>query len=85
MTDIACKGAALLCDVVWVSVRMLLAWPVAVARCAALDAGVWQPPAAGCTFYEGDVRHIRTRPLRHEFRSPAWTNTAFLEQSRVLP
>ena len=68
MADVACKGAALLCDVVWVSVRLLLELPVAVTRCAALDAGMWQPVAGGCTFYEGDVQHVRSRPLRHTFR-----------------
>ena len=69
MADIVCKGAALLCDVVWVSVRLLLELPVAVVRCAAFDAGIWRPAAIGCAFYEGYVQHIRSKPLRHTFRS----------------
>ena len=68
--DVAYKGAALFCDAVITTTRLLLALPSAIARCAALDAGLWQPPAnRGCTFYEGDVQHVRCKPLRHKFRS----------------
>jgi len=68
--DVAYKGAALFCDAVSTTIRLLLALPSAIARCAALDAGLWRPPVdRGCTFYEGDVQHTRSKPLRNNFRS----------------
>ena len=68
--DIALQGAALLLDAVWVTSRLLVALPPAIARCAALDAGLWRPPAhSGCTFYEGEVQHVRRKPVRNKFRS----------------
>ena len=68
--DLAFKGASLIANAVWTTITLLLALPVAIIRCAVLDAGLWRPPAhGGCTFYEGDVQHTRSKPLRNKFRS----------------
>ena len=70
--DVAFKGASLVRDAAWVTITLLLALPAAIVRCAALDAGLWRPDAhGGCTFYEGDVQHARSKPLRNKFRSGA--------------
>ena len=67
--DVVCKGVALLCTLAWATTRLVLALPLALLRCAALDNGVWQPRRSGsCTFYEGTVQHTRSKPLRTQFK-----------------
>ena len=57
--------ACLLASAAWCSVRILVDLPVRIGK-AVLGVGTKGSP--GCSFYEGDVHHVRTRPLENSFR-----------------
>ena len=65
---LAAQAAALVVTLVTALWRAALDLPAALLASAAIGAGVAAPERGGALFYEGMVRHRRTRPVVHEFR-----------------
>ena len=68
---LALQAAALLWTLVTASLRVLFDLPNALLRCSRA-AGAEKALQNGdsteqCTFYEGTVKHVRTRPAYHAF------------------
>ena len=61
----AASLAATLVVALW---RLAVDLPFALLSAAAVGAGVAAPERGGAIFYEGVVRHRRSRPVVHEFR-----------------
>ena len=65
---LAAQATALAITLVTALWRLALDLPAALLAAAAIGAGVAAPERGGALFYEGVVRHRRTRPVVHEFR-----------------